>query len=61
MALVFVLPSEAALVTVAGGFVGGLVSIASKLTDPPPNPVRTGVGRRQAAGAQVRDRLNRFR
>ena len=29
---------EAALVTVAGGFVGGAVSIASKLVEPPPNP-----------------------
>ena len=38
MALVFVLPGEAALVTVAGAFIGGVVSIASKLTDPPPNP-----------------------
>lgn len=29
---------EAALVTVAGGYVGGLVAIAAKLVEPPPNP-----------------------
>ena len=36
--MVFVLDSEAAIVTVAGGFVGGLVSLASDLVKPPPNP-----------------------
>ena len=36
--MVFVISSEAALITVAGGFVGGIVSLAGKLTDPPPNP-----------------------
>lgn len=37
-ALTFVLDTEAAIVTVAGGFVGGLVSIAAELVKPPPNP-----------------------
>ena len=37
-AMTAVLSSEAALVTVAGGFVGGLVSIAAELVKPPPNP-----------------------
>ena len=36
--MLFVLPGDAALVTVAGGVVGGLVSIAGKLVEPPPNP-----------------------
>lgn len=36
--LVFVLDSEAAIVTVAGGFVGGLISLASDMVKPPPNP-----------------------
>ena len=36
--LTFILDTEAALVTVAGGFVGGLVSIAGELVKPPPNP-----------------------
>ena len=36
--MAFVVSNEAAIVTVAGGFVGGIVAIAAKLTDPPPNP-----------------------
>lgn len=36
--MVFVLESEAAIVTVAGGFVGGLVALASDMVKPPPNP-----------------------
>ena len=36
--LTFVLNTEAALVTVAGGLIGGLVSIAGELVKPPPNP-----------------------
>ena len=36
--MTFVLDSEAALVTVAGGFVGGVVSIGAELVKPPPNP-----------------------
>ena len=37
-ALIWVLPSESAIVTVAGGFIGGLVSLAGKLVEPEPNP-----------------------
>ena len=36
--LTFVLSTEAALVTVAGGFIGGVVSIAGELVKPAPNP-----------------------
>ena len=36
--MVFVLDSEAAIVTVAGGFIGGVVSLASDMVKPPPNP-----------------------
>ncbi len=36
--LLVTVPGEAALVTVAGGLVGGLVSLAGKLAAPPPDP-----------------------
>ena len=36
--MLWALPDDIALVTIAGGFVGGLVSLAGKLVEPPPNP-----------------------
>lgn len=36
--VIWLLPGEGAMVTVAGGLIGGLVSLAGKLVEPPPDP-----------------------
>lgn len=57
--VLWMLPGEGALVTVAGGLIGGLISLASKLVDPPPDPevpasiIKHVIGARTIGGADT--------